>query len=428
MLTNENKTISYLVVTILICISGNQAFNFHGHPRTVLVIVAVLFSVLMYRYKLFDFSGRFCLAFGGFLGILVVQSFCFSFFPTVTIAGFLTRLFIAYAACRLVKDFTRTYINILFWIGVVSLCFFLPERVFYALGIEIRVFFEPLARFIGSKEELHILVYNFDVRTRNAGMFWEPGAFAGYLMLAIIFLGLEKDKFETRWFWIRFVILLVALLTTFSTTGYVVLPFALLLYFRLNRQAKVVSVRNFLVFFLSVLSIQYMAYESNVFNLASMQKHGKYRDVYLSNTDKDFIFQKTLKQFKNAVYKGPGRYRNRFDDLVCDLDYIRRRPLLGWGLNRKTRYMLHAGVGYGSGHGEGLTDFTTKFGFVGLGIFLLCVLRSFMESTGHRLAISIFAMLLVLLILNGESFLSLPLFMGLMFIGEGSRSITGGNG
>jgi len=79
---------------------------------------------------------------------------------------------------------------------------------------------------------------------------------------------------------------------------------------------------------------------------------------------------------------------------------------------------------YGSGHGEGLTDFTTKFGFVGLGIFLLCVLRSFMESTGHRLAISIFATLLVLLILNGESFLSFPLFMGLMFLEKG-QSQTG---
>ena len=42
-----------------------------------------------------------------------------------------------------------------------------------------------------------------------------------------------------------------------------------------------------------------------------------------------------------------------------------------------------------------------------------------MLLTGKNLALSTFATLLILFILNGECFLSFPLFLGLMFLGEG---------
>jgi hypothetical protein len=256
-------------------------------------------------------------------------------------------------------------------------------------------------------------------------MFWEAGAFSGYLLLAIIFLGLSKEHFRPRAFWIRFVVLLISVLTTYSTMAYIIIPVALLVYFRL-RENKARSISAFVLFYAFALSLEVGAYYLNNLNIVFSGKSKPAQvkpDLYQANIDTDFIFKKLITQSKNALKSGPGRYRNRFDDIIVDLEYIKRRPLLGWGLNAKTRYMLHSGQGYGSGHGVGLTDWLCKVGFVGLGLFSLCLLRSFIELTGGKIVLSILAAVSVLMILNGECFLTHPLFMGLMFL-EGARETT----
>ena len=395
----------------------------HGYPRTAIFIVASIFGMLLLLQDGNRVSRRFetsCLC---FLVIFVLQAFSFLFFPVITVSGFFVRLFLAYAVCRIVRDFPRTYINVLFWLSVISLCFFLPEQILRANGIEVREFFKPF-------KTLHLVIYQFDAPYRNGGMFWEPGAFAGYLLLAIIFLGLSKEHFQPKVFWGRFIVLLVALLTTFSTTGYIALPFALLLYFRLGEN-KAKAIATFVLFYTFALSLEAGAYYLNSLNSGFLSKSKPdlvKSDLYLANVDSDFIVKKIRTQIKNAFRQGPGVYRNRFDDIVADSEYIRRHPLLGWGLNDKTRYMLHRGAEYGSGHGVGLTDWVCKVGLAGLGVFFLCVLRSFMELTGGKIIMSFVAAMSVLIVLSGECFLTHLLFMGLMFIGEGSRSIAGGNG
>ena len=289
-----------------------------------------------------------------------------------------------------------------------------------AKGIEVREIFK-------SFKSLHLVIYKFDVSGRNSSMFWEPGAFGGYLLLAIIFLGLSKEHFQPRAFWVRFIVLLVSLLSTFSTTVYMVLPIALLVYLRLGEN-KTKAIGTFILFYAFALSLEAGAYYLNSLNNHFLSKSESYpveSDLYLSNVDSDFIFKKIRTQYKNALKQGPCVYHNRFDNIVADLKYIRRCPLLGWGLNDETRYMLHRGAEYGSGHGVGLTDWLCKVGLAGLGVFSLCVLRSFIGMTGGKFFASFVAAVSVLMILNGECFLTHPLFMGLMFIGERSRITVG---
>ena len=400
-LFGEKVWVEYLVVTLLVCISGNYAFNFFGHPRAVLVIVAFLFCALLLIRQTPFFSARFCFAITSFAGILVVQSILFSFFPTITIAGFLARMFIGYAAFHLVRNFPRVYINVLSGIVILSLCFYIPEQVCRTFGVDFRSFFHLLKNAPEARADLHLIVHNFHLDSapyRNASFFWEPGAFAGYLLLALIFLGLEKEQFKVRPYWTRISVLYVGLLSTFSTTGYIVLPLALLLHFRLDGRTKAVAIKSFMLFYMLALSVESITYRS-VVGGGSMK-------------------EKIVTQYTDALYRGGGRHRNRFDNLVADTQYIGKRPILGWGLNRKTRYMLHRGREYGSGHGEGLTDFIAKFGFTGLGIFTLCAWMGFMQLSGQNLLMSTFATLLILLMLNGECFLNFPLFLGLMFLEE----------
>ena len=76
---------------------------------------------------------------------LAVQSISFNFFPLRRIAGFIIRLFIAFATVRLVKDFPRIYINVMYGICIISLCFYVPEQLFHAVGRDFASLFMPLA-------------------------------------------------------------------------------------------------------------------------------------------------------------------------------------------------------------------------------------------------------------------------------------------
>lgn len=56
---------------------------------------------------------------------------------------------------------------------------------------------------------------------RNYGVFREPGVYAYFLCLALLFLILKKKHFDQKDFTSTLVILVITLITTFSTTGYI---------------------------------------------------------------------------------------------------------------------------------------------------------------------------------------------------------------
>ncbi len=84
-------------------------------------------------------------------------------------------------------------------------------------------------------------------------MFWEPGAFAGYLLIALIFIILKNKKFEIgkyrkESFWI-----FIGIITTMSTTGIVILSIIILCYALQNyKWGKIVIAPSFflIIYFL----------------------------------------------------------------------------------------------------------------------------------------------------------------------------------
>ena len=146
--------LQYVIMFVLIAMSGNKLVFQHGYLRTTIFAVAFIFAVLLLRQDGFNVSARFATVCICFWAIFVYQSVTFSFFPTITIAGFYVRLFLAYTVCRMVRDFPQTYINILFWLGIISLCFFIPEQILNAYDINIRNIFIPFRK-------LHLGIYYF---------------------------------------------------------------------------------------------------------------------------------------------------------------------------------------------------------------------------------------------------------------------------
>ena len=397
--------IQYSIVILLVCFSGNQVFS-----NDVFFVVFFIFLGVLYLTR-----KKSPLSFGDlsviflFLMILAIQALSFNFFSLVTIAGFIIRLFIGFAAVRLVNNFPHIYLNVMYVICIISLCFYVLEQLFHAIGYDFASFFKPavyLMREVFSLPcgpnicDAHILIYNFEdsreIHT-NAGMFWESGAFAGYIALALIFLGLKRDSYAKQFYMTRFLVMIVTLLTTLSTTGYVICFFILILHYR---QVEKTVVENLGWLSLVVLASPLLVYGAiRVWNL-------------------DFMGPKIIHQYEYAVSQSKPRWqKTRFGTFLFDWKYIKYRPILGWGLHPKTRYALDPKDVFAStGQGNGLSGFTHSFGLLGLGIFIITTWKGLNVLSGNNFFRNSIAMLTILLSLNGEQFLNHPLFLGLMFL------------
>lgn len=222
---------------------------------------------------------------------------------------------------------------------------------------------------------------------RNSSMLWEPGAFQGIINLAL-FLAPNRLLLQRRSRW-PVLVMLLALLTTFSTTGYLVLFLVALFKLgaaRLSGLAKAAL----LVLVLAVGVVTFI--------------------------EADFLGEKIVEQFL-AAQTYDGFMPDRFGALLFDLQYIDKHPLFGNGLIEATRYADHPQLhGEPLGHGNGLSNFIATFGLAGMAMYALAILRSGFgrdqAGRGPRWAL----VLLVSMLSVGEQFLNTPLFLGLPFI------------
>ena len=153
-----------------------------------------------------------------------------------------------FIAIRLGIKFRYAYLNVLYVFCIISIVFYLAMALFHILP--------PNLFPVG---ELYRSVFIYNVREgeilnlRNCGPFWEPGAFAGYIcILFILFfdkLPLLWSVHKTKVKWI-----LLTLVTTFSTQGYLIM-FCIVVFYFLNKRftVKTVFISFVLIVFVAVV-------------------------------------------------------------------------------------------------------------------------------------------------------------------------------
>lgn len=387
----------FWLVLLVVGLSGNQAFTAGGRTEPMLALAALLLGALLLHRRQSLVTRPLHVVVLIFSAIFLLHAAYFYFLPVKTVAGFMVRLFIGCAVVRLVRDFPLTYVRVLSWTAVVSLLFYIPEQLGYFAGFDFKLLFAPLERLVGVPGDYNILIYNFDVPReihRNSAFFWEPGAFAGYLLLALVLLGLRRSALPTRLYRRHLLILSTALLTTLSTMGYVVLPVVLLLHLpaaRLSRQDGVRLAAAMAVGLPLMLLVGYQGW-----NL-------------------DFVKSKIEQQQEQTEERTGQWHKTRFGNLLFDWEYIRRKPLVGWGLHERTRFALHHGQPI-TGLGNGLSATLARVGAVGFGTWLLLVTLGLWRAGGRSPGRAAIAVAAILLMLNSEAFLNFPLFWGLMFL------------
>lgn len=381
-------------VFILLQVSGNPSILSLGR-QVVLAITAgmCLWALVKKRAWATDLQSQVAAAVFGLL--FIIQSITFDDTSLITVAGFITRVFIGYAILRLVHDFAASYIKTMVCIAVLSWPFYMVDSL---TGGSLRLMLQPvdLIKDVGYVTYVGIHTFHID-SYRNCGLFWEPGAFAAYLLLAILLLGYTRQNYTNKQFSVILAILAITTISTTSTGGLIILPVVLLVLLWLTTRNTAESWRRITVGLVLI--------------------GGCYATLYSISP----IREKVLHQYDKVLY-GSGRWElTRFGTLVSDSEYIREKPLFGWGLHSETRYALHGGITV-QGQGNSLSDFTVKFGIIGMLTYLTCVYLGIGRMSGcSRLQAGAFAVCIAL-ILNMEALLNHPCFLGLMFLG--STSIT----
>ena len=387
----KKQTLDMIAILLVVMASGNPVIPYLIGKESLLIGLPIL--ILSYglvcglRVQKNDWLIIFIF---GLISLVHLLTFGASVLPASL--GFLLKVAAAMLIVRTVKDFPNMYVRLMYVLAIISLVFFIPQVV---LGDVLRSYVEVVA-IPYSPSTLHIGLHNFNPEVfvyRNSGFFWEPSAYAGYLMLALIFsvgreirsgkrLGLNKIS----------LVLLVALLTTQSTTGYMALMiFAIaFVYFRYGLR----YVGRMLIVSAVLLSIAYGAFKTL-----------------------PFLAEKIEGQFEKAVYRESGSEMGRFGNALYDLESIKQRPLFGWSPYIETRSIVDTTVSdWAAGQGNGLTGLVVRFGFAGLLLYVLLAFRTFFKLYGH-VGYSVTSVVVVLMLLMGEQFLNFPLFMTLMFAG-----------
>ncbi|MDR8393377.1 O-antigen ligase family protein [Aliifodinibius sp. S!AR15-10] len=389
-MTVKKESIDYFNIFIGLCLSGNPLFTSSGYFEVLLILFSIYLTAYYLKGVYFSINS-FLLISICYSCLFFIQIFSFGTLNAVTYIGFIVKLYIGYVLFTSIKQFDTKFISVVRFLVVISIPFFLLNLA----APNLKFIIPSFSSFIYDIEQasIHIGIYNFMLdSSRNAGMFWEPGAFAGYIALALTFLFINK-KSGKSYITKNLVLFSIGIITTMSTTGYIALTILIVFYFYLRndigvkRRALYVVLLPFLIFF-----------------------------IYTSFNKYDFLEEKIKQQYIQALDREDNWRLNRFGTLIMDWEYIKNRPLTGWGFHQSTRYQLNpSDAEIASGAGNGMSDFIAKTGIPSFFLFLFLVYKGARKKFTLTKLESITVIAIILVLLQGEGFLNFPVFLGLFF-------------
>lgn len=379
----------YLPLFFLLCFSGNPIITSEDYSKTLLVVYTFLFSfytlnMIGWRIEKKIIQHFFLII--SFITILVIAQLkilgsvsypgVFAFILKIFL-GLVTILYYKYESINVLY----LYIKIMVFLVIVSIPLFIINQ-FGSFGIDLT-----------NTRSKSIIIFTTTVFTkyiktpfdliRNASMFWEPGAFSGYLNLALVYIimlnkGFRIGKYKREILWIG-----IGIFTSMSTAGYIIFGIFFGIYVLKNYKWGKIIVVPAAIFI-----------------------------IYFSFTSLQFLQNKIDEQYYGALDYQPGDYTNtRFGSLLWDYDYIKSQPIFGNGLSIETRYrfdyyLISADVG----NGNGFSNFIVGWG-VPFFLFWLFNVYKFSYSISESKIVGLMIIFIIIFILQGEQFLNYPLFL-----------------
>ncbi|MDP5060455.1 MAG: hypothetical protein NWP64_00910 [Maribacter sp.] len=301
----------------------------------------------------------------------------------------------SYLFCLILKEKTLYYlVKVISHLAMISIVFYVLQ--FYQDGAILKAIgtaFESITVKTYSLRYSNFLIFTYDTvhYYRNSGFCWEPGAFGSFLTIALLFNFLTNDfKLNKEAF-----IITLAILTTVSTTAYLGVFLLFFLRYRvLNKGSKVTIIAFAILLALAIPNVPFLGekiveiYEQDIRDLKRIEE----LSIYYNDVQR----QIPLNRFASAIF------------LYEQFDW---KLFLGVS-NQYDEYYIHE---YNINISNGIMDFITKFGVVGLFVLLyrygtLC--KMYLRKTEYV----IYSVLILLILSFGEPILMLPICVIFMFL------------
>lgn len=370
--TNKNNFIIFLLILIIILLLGKR--DSFSAKRNILVILLTLFLVML-------------------------QAILFQYFKLETILGFIIRTLCALLVVYIVKgDFINLYIKQIKLLTLISFFIFIP--IFIAPGIldlissVVPSFMRFNTTILGvetTKPSLILVNLNMDAPSRtynrNCGPFWEPGAFGGFLLIAILFNFLKGKTITDKSNYVFY----IGLFTTFSTTAYLAFFLLILSYFISEKK-----IAWYKVLILGLLSISF----------------------YLLFFQINFMNKKISKEISKidfAIEEAGGD--TRFASAVLDLMEFVEYPISGRGLWPETRIGGKLKIIV---RNNGLTNFLTTWGIVFFIVYFYLLYKNFerllLQQNNLKTYFAFLSIIVICVLSVGENYFSAIFFWSLVLI------------
>lgn len=397
----NNKWIILLLLftsvdTVLFGTNGNRLFLWV--PRIVGLISILLMMLLIKNknerlLKVNKYS-FFCFA---LMSVLFFSSAVYNGMSFETTISRFIAIFVAYIITRFISEneFLCIFDDFLFFISIIAL---LTEVLAYIMPMLLNFLPKVLnttgyvysSFFVGG---LLITTNVSETFIRASSIFWEPGAYAFYLILGIMYQLFKKEKINSK----RLIVYIISLIITFSTTGYIVLGVMMIadiMSRKLNNKSNVIKYLCAIIAFLVII-------------------------VSLFSQD-SVIYQAVFAKLFSGTSSATTRYSSLFNGIKVALSH----PLLGVGDNLDKYMEIYVKTSQYSNGGLSITNTivaqAASYGCLFGLLFLVGTLNFFRrwnssKKTGYILAFSI------VLAYMGERFYS---FLPFVFVFYGFTKYT----
>lgn len=357
----------YLYVFVMIIYAGmaNEFVRSFGTEKPMAVVLPVTLSfILALKYKI-TLNKKIYLLLLGYVIYNFVLALKFKAIYPIFFGYLVINFLITYITVKALKlSFFVIYEKLLYFLTVIALVLWLiqismgGDNLLLLLSripsIETfsTVTWGGLNIIIYSVQPIINLISSNSTIARNCGFAWEPGAFAVYLCLAIfinLFLIKTEKKFNSR-FWI----FLIGLLSTQSTTGYVIF-ILIMIFFLFQKNIKIVLI---LLPFL-ILGVVF------IFSLPFMRD--KIIEVFEEANRVDMIVEESI---------GVDRARNpqRFASFIIAMRDFKNNPVLGFGGQVEERW--YHKIGSNIAPISGIGNLLAQYGMVGFLFFIVLLTKN----------------------------------------------------
>jgi len=402
---NKNSSLLDHIFIFIIIIYAGRATTFVTSIETwenpLGLFLPIFIATLIVFYYRISFSKKFLFLLAGFLFYNIIVSYKFSAIHPRFIGIYLIRFYIAYVIFTSLRfRFFIIYEKIIYYLSIIALCFWVIHILVPTTLLNILSqlnFSEPGSSNVDSNIIIYTInnlstIENTNINlgglslVRNSGFAWEPGGFACFINLAI-FINLVRTKFRL-YNNIKLWVLILALITTFSTTGISIFLLLIVFYaYNIKLKYALIFVPFIIVFGIYISTLPFMA--------------EKLADVSEYNTEE--IIENSITYETQATPQ-------RFESLEIDFVDFVNNPIFGYGGHLEERWTEKLGANIQTISGIGKV--MAAFGIVGILFFLINLIISSKElSILFRFKGWLFPFLMIIMISISYSLIFTPLLM-----------------